>query len=219
MKRKILACLAVVFAIGASEAFAQSAVSANTVEGNQAKKEYKKDGKKECGRKDCRKQRCKKDRVKDRKGQARAVKGRRRSAFRNNPYAGMNITEAQRARLDTLRARRMANRPQRPAIDSTMTFEEIQLVKDSVRRAGRLEYLREVREIVGPDQYVIFLENIAVDHPSGRPRKADMKRGHARRHSDKAYSRNHRKDNKKSREGRAGRQTPSAVKTSLNTQK
>ena len=130
MKRKILTCLAVVFAIGASEAFAQSAVSANTVEGNQAKKEYKKDGKKECGRKDCRTQRCNKDGVKDRKGQ-------RRSAFRNNPYAGMNITEAQRAQLDTLRARRMANRPQRPAIDSTMTFEEIQLVKDSVRRAGR----------------------------------------------------------------------------------
>lgn len=47
MKRKILACLAVVFAIGASVSLAQSAVSANTVEGNQAKKEYKKDGKKE----------------------------------------------------------------------------------------------------------------------------------------------------------------------------
>lgn len=113
----------------------------------------------------------------------------------------MNITEAQRAQLDTLRVRRMANRHQRPAIDSTMTFEEIQLVKDSVRRAGRLEYLREVREIVGPDQYVIFLENIAVDHPLGRPGKAHMKRGHVSRHSDKAYSRNHRKDNKNRAKG------------------
>lgn len=77
-----------------------------------------------------------------------------------NPFIGTTITPEQQAKLDQLNKDRAAKK----AVAKDQMRKSRQ-ESDSLRRADKLEYLRQVKDIIGPDQYVIFLENIAVAQP------------------------------------------------------
>ena len=62
-----------------------------------------------------------------------------------NAFEGIELTEQQKASLKALRT------------------------QEKGKRDGRKEYLGKVKEILTPEQYVTFLENIATSRPMGRP--------------------------------------------------
>lgn len=119
----------------------------------------KKDGKKDCqaeGKRECKKgdkQKCKKGMSPDGRKFGKAGK--------KNPFEGMNLTEAQQAQLKDLQAKRMEKRQAEKAAVKAEK-ERRDSVKGAAKRAEKLEYFREIKEIVGPDNYEIFLENVAV---------------------------------------------------------
>lgn len=102
-----------------------------------------------------------------------------------NPFAGLNLTEAQQAKLKELNDRRKtekleaakARKESKQRLDSTRVAD---------RRASKKAYLEEVKAIIGPDQYVMFLENFYVNGGNGN--KISMSRGKAAKaHGDKAF--------------------------------
>jgi len=91
-----------------------------------------------------------------------------------NLFEGLTLTDSQKAQLMQLTdncnavcsGQMMAARAGRCGADSVCRVE---------RRAAKRKYLEDVKAIIGPDQYVTFLENVVVN--SGRPAaKAHMKR-------------------------------------------
>lgn len=85
-----------------------------------------------------------------------------------DPFAGMNLTDSQKDKLKALKAKRDTAR-----LERMKARKADRMRGDSARvaasRADRKQYLEEVKEIIGPDQYVIYLENIVLDTPQGRP--------------------------------------------------
>ena len=81
-----------------------------------------------------------------------------------NPFAGINLTAEQEAKLDNLRQQQLAERKNRE-----QQFKDQERTRraerDSISRAKRLDGLRQIKAILTPEQYVTFLENMAV---SGR---------------------------------------------------
>lgn len=73
-----------------------------------------------------------------------------------NPFEGITLTADQQAKLDVLKS----NKEARPD-----------------RRQMKREYLAKVKEILTPDQYVVFLENSFVNTPM-RPHKDMRHSGH-----------------------------------------
>lgn len=153
------------------------AQSTSGTQDNQVKKERvdskkdkkgKKDrkDKKECkqGKKECKqgKQQCTGDKstCKVAQGDKQKMRGDRgnRQMKKANPYEGLVLTESQLADLQVLdqnqREQMKANREQMKANE-----EQLKVNRDSARVANKRAYLQEVKKIVGPEQYVIFLEN------------------------------------------------------------
>lgn len=73
-------------------------------------------------------------------------------------FEGLTLSDTQKDQLKQLNEKQLANRKarkealraERQRNDSTMRAE---------RRASKKAYLEEVKAIIGPDQYVVFLEN------------------------------------------------------------
>jgi hypothetical protein len=88
------------------------------------------------------------------------------------PFEGMNLSDAQKGKLEQLNTKRANARAEK----SKATKAEKQR-KDSVkmteRRAAKKEYLEEIKAILTPDQYVVFLENsyVNVDQHHGKAMK------------------------------------------------
>lgn len=85
-------------------------------------------------------------------------------------FAGLTLTAEQRAQLDSLQSKRSISniRINRPERDTTLTPEQRQekwAKAVEAARAQQLSFLREVANIIGPDQYVVFLENMVVNQP------------------------------------------------------
>ncbi len=74
-----------------------------------------------------------------------------------NPFEGITLTADQQAKLDVLKS----NKEARPD-----------------RRQMKREYLAKVKEILTPDQYVVFLENSFVNKTPMRPNKGMRHSGH-----------------------------------------
>lgn len=89
-----------------------------------------------------------------------------------NPFEGITLTDAQKAKIDALKANCHKN----------MACKQKEACKkDGIdRRQCKKNYLSKVKEILTPEQYVAFLENMVVNMPA-RPK--DGKRHH---HGDKA---------------------------------
>lgn len=93
----------------------------------------------------------------------KAKKGQNKSGrSQNNPFEGLTLTDAQQSQLQQLNENRKAARQQqmqaqkgeKQGNDST---------RFAARKAAKKEYLEEVKAIIGPDQYVMFLENVYVN--------------------------------------------------------
>ncbi len=112
------------------------------------------------------------------KTQTECKKGNKKEAREaKNPYEGLNLTDAQKSKLAELDSKRMADRKAKmearksqkdaaKAEKKNMTDAEKQAAKQAkmeARKADKIEYLQEVKEIIGPDQYVVFLENFYVN--------------------------------------------------------
>ena len=102
-----------------------------------------------------------------------------------NPFAGLNRTEAQQAKLKELNDHRKTEK-----LEAAKARKESKQRLDSTRiadrRASKKAYLEEVKAIIGPDQYVMFLENFYVN--GGNSNKAAMSRGKAAKaREDKAF--------------------------------
>ncbi|MDE5808917.1 MAG: hypothetical protein K2H59_01385 [Muribaculaceae bacterium] len=141
MKKTILALSLSVLSVLGFSAMAQNQKAENKKCEN--KECCKKEGKKECkDKKDC--------------GKAQY-----------NPFEGLNLSEAQMQQLAALKADRKSEKVQgqRPEKREQMTPEQRQ-AKMQERDNRSREYLAKVKAILTPEQYVSFLENVAV-HKSG----------------------------------------------------
>lgn len=98
-----------------------------------------------------------------------------------NPFEGMNLTETQKSQLKQLDEKRKAERQQKAearkaektakADKSAKTDKNNQAdkaAKMAERRAAKKAYLDEVKAIIGPEQYVVFLENMYTDNGGHR---------------------------------------------------
>lgn len=128
-----------------------------------------------------------------------------RKAF--NPFEGITLTADQQTKLDALKAeckarreacKGCANCPQQANCDKNCKPGEkcakaecpVAAGKDKAvddRMQQRRDYLNKVKAILTPEQYVTFLENMAVSRPAGHHGyKAKMARhdrkGHGMRH-------------------------------------
>lgn len=92
-------------------------------------------------------------------------------ADRMNPFEGINLTEQQQSQLKDLYTKRREARKQ-----EAQTRRENKQANDSTRmaqrRRDRKSYLEEVKAIIGPDNYVIFLENAYLNSAPKDFRKA-----------------------------------------------
>lgn len=92
---------------------------------------------------------------------------------RPDPYAGIELSAEQRTALDAIETQRRQARPQRQQQDSVARAQRRQ-----ARTDARRGYLDQVKGVLSPDQYVVFLENIVLQQPghgnsqaNGGPRK------------------------------------------------
>ena len=138
MKKKILS-----LAVIAMSMFSINAVAQNPTTNNAPAKECKK----ECIAPQCNDQKCDKQCL--------------------TLFSGMNLTADQQAQLKALQEKRATKMRQR-AESAKAQKKSDRRQNDSLRMADRKNYLEEVKAIVGPDQYVIFLENIVLNNPQGK---------------------------------------------------
>lgn len=80
-------------------------------------------------------------------------------------FEGLNLTQEQQTKLKALSEKSVAQR-QEKAKANMAARKDRRVQSDSVRRAEQRNYLNEVKKILTPQQYVQFLENMAVN---GRP--------------------------------------------------
>ena len=113
------------------------------------------------------------------KGDKEKKGGKMQAREKKNPYEGLTLTDAQKTRLAELDSKRMAAHKAKmesrkaegkKADKKGMTDAEKQAARKAkmdARKAEKMEYLQEVKAIVGPEQYVVFLENMYVN--GGQP--------------------------------------------------
>lgn len=95
------------------------------------------------------------------------------------PFDGLNITDAQKAQLQQLQqAKREQAKQQKQEKRCEMKAE---------RQQAKRQYLADVKAILTPDQYVLFLENFYVNtNPGGMHHKQAMK--HCKGDGKKAFT-------------------------------
>lgn len=160
MKKKIITSLVALAALVALPAAAQKAATGSDATAQQKEQCQKKEGKK-----------C--DKV-------QGKKEARRQHQRVEAFAGINLTDSQKVALKALR-------PERRQKD----FKKIEGVKnDSIKfrpdgRKMRADYVKGVKGILTPEQYVVFLENIVIKDASipGGSHKGhgEMRKGHGQK--------------------------------------
>lgn len=122
-------------------------------------------------------------------------------------FEGLTLSDTQKDQLKQLnekqladrKARKEALRADRQRNDSTMRAE---------RRASKKAYLEEVKAIIGPDQYVVFLENFYLNggQGNGHGKAIRGQKGHGHH--------GHFAQNGKNRNGKSMNRADKAQKTS-----
>ena len=89
-----------------------------------------------------------------------------------NPYEGLTLTDAQKSKLAELDSKRIADHKAKmearkaeardQKADKGRTHADMK-ARMEARKADKMEYLKEVKAIIGPEQYVVFLENMYVN--------------------------------------------------------
>lgn len=185
MKKKILGIAMIAMSLVAFSGVAQNNKIENSnekgkVENVKGKKGDKK-GDRNFDKKD-KKEKCGFDK-KEKKGDRNYAKGERKD---KNPFANMNLTDAQQQKLQQLNESRRVAREQKK-----MALKEEKQRNDSIKKVERLadkkSYLEEVKAIIGPDQYVVFLENYYINGGHNKGIKA-MKPGQKGGKKDMAHN-------------------------------
>ena len=125
------------------------------------------------------------------------VKGNKANKKENkrNRYEGLNLTDAQKTQLQQLDEKRAALRKENA---EARKAEKQQKNADrmAVRKAAKMRYLQDVKAIVGPEQYIVFLENFYVngDNQGGKSKMQSANKGGKNFAQDK--KKNGRKDDR-----------------------
>ncbi|MCM1504732.1 MAG: hypothetical protein NC127_06010 [Muribaculum sp.] len=88
------------------------------------------------------------------------------------PFQGLDLTQEQQAKLKALKDNSAKERKE--SFKENRRAEKAQ--SDSLRRADQLNYLHSIKEILTPEQYVQFLENMAINRPAGPNGGKDFRR-------------------------------------------
>lgn len=82
---------------------------------------------------------------------------------KSDPFQGLNLSDAQKTKLAALKENRQKDR-----VEKSKTARLKKMRADSLKATERMnqkrEYLQEVKEIIGPDNYVVFLENMVINN-------------------------------------------------------
>lgn len=103
------------------------------------------------------------EKVRGEKGKKQKMGDRKKN---RNPYEGLNLTDAQKSKLQQLDEKHSA---ERKAAAEAMKADKQRndSAKAVARKNAKKEYLEEVKAIIGPDQYVVFLENFYINGNGG----------------------------------------------------
>lgn len=138
--------------------------------------------------------------VKKHKG-GKKQKGERNGVKRGdsavNPFEGLNLTESQQNRLKELQTKQATRRTEAAKAKKELKATEKQN-RLTERKAAKMQYLKDVKEIVGQENYVKFLENQYV-LKGGKSHKAGKKGQMAKMNKSKKMAANRdKKDGKRS---------------------
>lgn len=78
-----------------------------------------------------------------------------------DPFEGINLTDAQKSQLSNLEQNRKKDGAKKEKSDKDAASRKN-------KRDARKAYLEEVKQILTPEQYVTYLENIAINKPMKR---------------------------------------------------
>ena len=127
-----------------------------------------------------------------------------------NPFEGMTLTDAQKSQLEQLNAKRRSERQEMKQVAKAQKQRKDSTMMEA-RKASKKAYLEEVKAIVGPDQYVVFLENMYINNGGQKGGKAMMGKAHRDGKQKFAHNRGDRKgDGKQNRQDRRGEKTMKA---------
>ncbi|MDE6536044.1 MAG: Spy/CpxP family protein refolding chaperone [Muribaculaceae bacterium] len=148
------------------------------------------------------------------------VKGKKadRKGGNNNRYEGLTLTEAQKTKLQQLDEKYAAQRKEKA---QARKDEKQRDKKDlyAARKSAKMEYLEEVKAIIGPDQYIVFLENSYVNGGNNQGKGKIQ----ASRHGNKnlAHSKNakvRKGDKRNNRKARGDKQNNQSASTNQTAQ-
>lgn len=109
------------------------------------------------------------------------------------PFAGMNLTDAQKTQLQQLDSKRKAAR-QAQVQARNEKKQEMKNDRLAERQAAKKAYLEEVKAIIGPDNYVVFLENFYVNGGGHHDGKAAFRQGKVNKDQANRQGRGDRRD-------------------------
>lgn len=158
MKKIFIAAIAAVLTLSGFNAVAQTQTDNNTEKTEQTiQKKSRKQG-------DCK-------RGFNRNGDEKCCKTKQALAFE-----GITLSADQQTKLDQLNAKQVAKAKEK----SAQLKEQKQKARQQrmeARKQAKKEYLTEIKEILTPDQYIVYLENIAINQPQQKHMK---QQGHMR---------------------------------------
>ena len=124
--------------------------------------------------------------------------GPRKGHFRADAFEGITLTDAQKASLDALK-------PQCPqARECQKTEKNDSTCCRNNPKQAKADYVKAVKDILTPEQYVVFLENIVVNDafvPGNRPMSRDMQKARMHKDAKKAHKKMEKDAKRKSPKG------------------
>lgn len=109
-----------------------------------------------------------------------------------NPFEGMNLSESQKEQLKKLNETRRAQRTEKAKAQKEQKNAD-RTKRAEARKAEKRAYLKDVKNIIGADNYVTYLENMVINGDKHKGHK-----GHkAMRDGKKGNNKGFNKDGKK----------------------